>query len=274
MSRLLSEGSLFRRVVGHIIVAVGVLAIYLVAYWLVPAHAVGISVACATGLIVYFQRRWKPQIPTYDHQLTDLSALISLSPLRTQPVLPYSSMALDGTELQAVVSHAMLSEPSCIVECGSGVSTVMLGNVLKARKAGHLYALEEDESWYRLMRDLVSAQGLEQYVDIFHAPVEDGWYSHSVVEAVRARVKHIDLLLVDGPQTKAGQSRYGALGFFSSALDATSTVMLHDVNREEEQTILERWQAEFPVTVDRLLSAGDRQRGLAIMRVIASESGL
>jgi hypothetical protein len=243
------------------------MSVYALGHWLVGDHALAVALAFSASLVVYFQRRWRPQIPSYDMQLANLGALVSLSPLRSLPVLPYSDMALDGIELNAVISYAMLNEPKCIVECGSGVSTVMLGNLLKARESGHLYALEEDEGWCRLMLDLVRAQGLDQYVTVYWAPVEGTWYARTVARKLIEEVERIDLLLVDGPQTKDVQSRYDALGYFRERLDASSVVMLHDVNRAQESEILRRWQAEFDVSVERVLGAEGTDRGLAIMRV-------
>ncbi|NLT72663.1 MAG: class I SAM-dependent methyltransferase [Chloroflexi bacterium] len=267
MRELMRGGSRLRRSAGYLTVFAAVMGVYAVSILLLPEHGLAISMAFSTALIVYFLRRWRPIVPSYGREFANLEALVSLSPLRLHPVLPYSRMALDGIELDAVVSHAMLTDARVIVECGSGVSTLMLGNLLKTRQAGHLYALEEDELWHRHMAELVSAQGLGQYVDVVHAPIAEGWYSTSVAETVLARAPHVDLLLVDGPQTKAGQSRHDALRFFRGALDATSTVMLHDVNRAEEREVLTRWIGADAVKVDRILGEEAGGRGLAILNV-------
>jgi len=269
MSELFHGGSPARRAAGYLLAFLAVLAVYAFAYWLDPRHALAVALAFATAVVVYFQRRWKPQIPSYDRQLADLSALVSLSPLRQEPVLPYSGMALDGLELSAVISDAMLDEPACIVECGSGVSTLMLGNVLRAREQGHLYALEEDASWCRLMQNLVRAAGLGQYVQVYHAPVVGEWYDTTVADHVRREAQRIDLLLVDGPQAKARQSRYQALPFFRECLTPQSTIMLHDVNRDAERNVLDRWQSEHGANVTEVIGGGLSARGLAKLRVPA-----
>ncbi len=182
--------------------------------------------------------------------------MVNLSPLRTEYVLPSSDMALDGAALLSVVLHIVRSNARSVVECGSGISTMMIGNYFKGRGEGHLFSLEEDEAWFRQMQTSVAGQGLEDYVTLLYAPLADcdgvgRWYDRSAAQHILDRLSHIDLLLVDGPQGKQGQSRYGALPCFLPALDASSLILLHDLDRKAELAVLERWRREFGAVCER-----------------------
>src|SRR5439155_17979392 len=94
---------------------------------------------------------------------------------------------------------------SSIVECGSGVSTIYIGRLLR-EIGGRLRTVEHDESWAGWVRDQVKAEGLNEHVQLVVAPLEpsaqswDGAVWYSVPRLEEALVSDsIDLLVVDGP---------------------------------------------------------------------------
>jgi predicted O-methyltransferase YrrM len=246
----LSDKKRQRAYAGLIGIFLSILGVYAACYLIIGIHSIGVTVAFIGVLLLYFVWRWKP-----DAQLANIEAMVSLSPLRTGYVLPSSDMALDGASLLSVVLHIVRSHARSVVECGSGVSTVMIGNLFKGRGEGHLFSLEEDETWFGEMRTFIAAQGLDDYVTLLCAPVVDWagagrWYDQSVAQLILDRFPHIDLLLVDGPQGKDEQSRYAALPYFGPILDASSLIMLHDLDRDAERAVLERWRTEFGVVCE------------------------
>lgn len=272
MNKLLREGSRERRWLGIGAVFTSILVVYGAAYAIVGMHAVGIAVAYAGALLVYLMRRWKPHIPSYDYQLRNIESLISLSPLRTEPVIPFSGMALDGLELSKIVSEVVLNETQTVVECGSGVSTMMLANLFKALDRGHVYALEEDGVWFKLMQRLIQDRELGGYVTLLHAPTNTTigpgrWYDTTVAQQILDAVERIDVLIVDGPQARNGQSRYGALPFFLPKLGSTSLIFLHDVCRGAESEVLLAWQRELGAHIEDVFMSTKDGRGLACIRV-------
>jgi predicted O-methyltransferase YrrM len=138
-----------------------------------------------------------------------------------------------------------------VVECGSGSSSVWLGLALKRFGGGRLVALEHDEEFCATSRAMVAAYGLDDIVEVRHAPLTawDGgpetqpWYDLSAVE----ELKDIDLLLVDGPPEATGpQARYPAGPVLFPRCKSGCTVLLDDAGRPDEQVLSDRWCQAFP----------------------------
>ena len=258
MRNLFWDKSRQRVYAGLIGIFVSILGVYAASYLIIGIHSIGVTIAFTGAILVFIIRRWRP-----DAQLGNIEATVNLAPLRTGYVLPSSDMALDGASLLSIVSHILRSDVRSVVECGSGVSTVMIGNLFKGRGEGHLFSLEEDESWFGHMQTFIAAQGLDDYVTLLYAPIADWvgsgrWYDRSVAQLILDRLPRIDLLLVDGPQGKVEQSRYGALPCFAPILDASSLIMLHDLDRAAERAVLERWQTEFGAVCESTSGSANR----------------
>jgi hypothetical protein len=263
-----------RQFLGLAAVFLSILGVYGIAYLISDTHSIGITLAYTGLLVVYLMRRWRSDMSARDAQLRELTALASVAPLRIGPGLPMTDMALDGAELSWILSYILKNGAESIVECGSGMSTLVIGNLLKSRGGGRLFSLEEDEAWFGHMQHLVGVQELGDFVTVLHAPIRafaggEGWYDSSVASEIVKRTTAIDLLLIDGPRSKAGQSRYQALGYFRPVLNQSSLVLLHDCDREAEHEVLNRWMGEFGLTYDRISRSS---RGLAAIRFAAAVS--
>ncbi|MDT4907325.1 MAG: hypothetical protein QOI69_566 [Pseudonocardiales bacterium] len=134
-----------------------------------------------------------------------------------------------------------------IVECGSGISTVILARLLRERGDGAtITSLEHDAGWAALVTDMLRRESLGDVAQVVHAPLEGdpAWYARS---ALAETPDHVDLLVVDGPPAHAaghGLRRAPALGAFAPRLTRTATVVLDDVNRPGEREVLTGWESE------------------------------
>jgi len=150
--------------------------------------------------------------------------------------------------LVTVCNEVCLGRRTRIVECGSGVSTVVLARLLRERGAGSVVALEHDERWARLVDELLRRQDLDGVARVLHTPLEGDppWYSRTSLDSLP---DEIDLLVVDGPPADSpGEEhrRAPALEFFESRLLDEATVILDDLQRSGEREVLARWEAETP----------------------------
>lgn len=144
-----------------------------------------------------------------------------------------------------------------ILECGSGVSTVLMGYALQRRGEGKVVALEHLEQFAEQTRQLAAAHGLDDFVEVRHAPLttmtvegeEWPWYDVSEVPA-----GPFDLLVVDGPPAGVrDHARFPAVPVLHDRLADSALVVLDDHNRPEEKAVGERWQQAFPdFTAQRL----------------------
>ncbi len=173
--------------------------------------------------------------------------------LASGPALEITDWSLDEAALEIILAEVDLG-PQMIIECGSGVSTILIGRLLRERQRGSLYSLEHDSDWVTLGRSRLAAEGLENYARIVEAPLEAEpeaaygclWYSRSSLGELPDR--GVDLLLVDGPPAPAGsseRSRYPALPVLAPRLAANARLILDDVERAGEAWVLDRWRREF-----------------------------
>ena len=145
-----------------------------------------------------------------------------------------------------------------ILECGSGVSTVLLAQAFKQVGSGKVTALEHNEAYFEHTKELVRKRGLEDWADVIYAPLVDTavgngswqWYEQTKIPA-----GPIDLLIVDGPPHATGpKSRYPALPILSERLAPRAMVVLDDYRRPDEQEIGEMWKTEFPDFIESKVS--------------------
>ncbi|MEQ8819174.1 MAG: class I SAM-dependent methyltransferase [Sumerlaeia bacterium] len=204
----------------------------------------------------------------------DAQAMASLSALAGgfRAVLPslrgYGLTPQGALHLAALVQGA---QPRHIVECGSGVSTVIFAAMLRNLGAGGcVTALENDPVFAEQTRDLLRRHRVDEWARVVDAPLAPitltdkspwPWYAINSVAAVEGP---IDFLLVDGPPGKLRrQARYPALPVFASRLAPGALVVLDDVNRRDESKIVARWQREFGLElIDRIPA----DKGMAVLR--------
>ena len=177
----------------------------------------------------------------------DAVALQALSAL-PGGYLPWTGPAMHPAAVATIVNSVVLNHHRAVVECGSGVSTVVLARAVR-QEGGHIYTIEEDAEWGAHVSAWLDRDGTADAVTIIHAPFEgragDGWYRRAALVDIPAE---IDLLVVDGPAALApGRAlvRYPALPYFNEKLTPGATVVLDDISRPGEQQILARWRSEF-----------------------------
>ena len=193
------------------------------------------------------------------------------------PYLPWGSGAMRPAGLVVVCNDIVLNDRRCIVEVGSGVSTVLLARLLTQRGAvggGRLAVVEHDARWGRWVVGQLEREGVGAGVVVIDAPLlphpaaDEGlvWYDEAAVGAgldAALGGELIDLLVVDGPPAFAaghGMSRYPALPVLRERLASGATVVLDDIERPGEQEVLRRWEREFGLVFDRQ----ERRAGVAI----------
>jgi hypothetical protein len=127
-----------------------------------------------------------------------------------------------------------------ILECGSGISTIVLGLV------GHsVWSLEHNHEWYQRVKLVV--RRLRLPVQVFHTPLKSyggfEWY-----DVARLQFPMFQLVICDGPPgATTNGGRYGLLPLLSRNLEPNAAIMLDDANRQQELDILSRWEREFGI---------------------------
>ncbi|MDX2192927.1 MAG: class I SAM-dependent methyltransferase [Gemmatimonadales bacterium] len=144
--------------------------------------------------------------------------------------------------LEGVVAAARAARGS-ILECGSGLSTLVLARIA-ADRGLRLRSLEHFPEWRKRVRSALRHAGLDDGV-VVDAPLGDvaagiRWYA----PAALAGLDPVHLVICDGPPHDVPGGRYGLLPVARSVLAPGAVIMLDDAARPEETAIRARWQAE------------------------------
>lgn len=181
------------------------------------------------------------------HHAEDLHAWQILRPLLDQGnYLPWSTGSMRPSGMVIVCNDIVHNDRRSIVECGSGVSTVLWARLLRQRGAGTVTAIEHDQEWAALVSDLLARESLQDIARVVHAPLagEPSWYGSQAMASVPSKV---DLLIVDGPPAHAagmGLARLPALAAFEPSLTDSAAVVLDDIGRPGEQEVLAAWELD------------------------------
>ena len=130
-----------------------------------------------------------------------------------------------------------------IAECGSGLSTLVLGTAARA-SGRRVFSFEHDPNWAaRLQHDLPDE--LHRVIDLCVTPIRNygdfDWYSLAGVQLPT----DIGFVLCDGPPGSTRGGRYGLGPILTPFLAPGCIVLLDDTQRNSEHDIMMRWCAEI-----------------------------
>lgn len=140
--------------------------------------------------------------------------------------------------------------PACVVELGSGLSSLVIAAALRSNGTGRLVSIDAEAGYAAATQAQLQRQGLSAWAEVRVAPLceqqfEDGtrpWYDSSRL----ADLDGVDLLFIDGPPTALrADIRFPALPFFWERLCAGATVLLDDAARPAERSICDAWRRRY-----------------------------
>ena len=182
------------------------------------------------------------------------------------PVTPDWSAAPDFLHL--ILEHCLTTRPATILECSSGLTTLVLARCCQLNQHGHVWSLENGAEYVDKTQAELAEFGLMEYATVCHAPLEKKiinnveylWYAQNAIPN-----KPIDMLVIDGPPGFIQKhSRYPALPILFDKLADNSVVFLDDAAREDEKEIIALWQAQYPNIEHEYIAA---ERGCSVLRL-------
>ena len=157
--------------------------------------------------------------------------------------------ANDGWDAKPVflkeVIAALRETSGPVLECGSGLSTVVMAALAPGR---HRISLEHHKDWANRVEGVLQSHGLQ--ADVRVAPLRDHggdvrWYSMD-----GPLPAGIDLVICDGPEAY-GRGRYPVLPLVRPYLAPGATILFDDAAEPGQQDVLDAWSREFDARVDR-----------------------
>jgi predicted O-methyltransferase YrrM len=144
--------------------------------------------------------------------------------------------------LAGCVAHA-LTTPGPILECGSGLSTVLLGAIAKRRRQ-RVWALEHHPDWDARVRRALDRYRLDSVV-LCTAPLGRYGAYHWYAPPLEEMPERFSLVVCDGPPGNTKGGRYGMLPLMKDRLAPGCVILLDDAERPAELAIAERWAEEL-----------------------------
>ena len=145
------------------------------------------------------------------------------------------------------VSRRAAETSGPILECGSGLTSVMLG-LLAGRRGIQTWSLEHVSEWRARVTRVLERFEIPN-VQICSAPLrsfgEFDWYNAPLA----ALPEEFQLVICDGPPGATAGGRYGLLPVLGERLPAGSVILLDDATRPGEVEVLQRWASETKLRV-------------------------
>ncbi len=122
-----------------------------------------------------------------ERRLDDVAAMSALEMgLGTgRSILPWSDRALPAGTILRVASILRERRSPRVIECGAGVSTILLAHQMRVLGTGHLWTLEDDPAWAATVQGLVDEHGLGGHVTLVVAPLAEVSVAGQSVRLVR-----------------------------------------------------------------------------------------
>ena len=149
--------------------------------------------------------------------------------------------------LEEVARNAATTEGP-ILECGSGLTTLLLG-MLAGRRGIKVRSLEHSAEWRERIADVLKENRIAN-VEVLNSPLRDygnfSWYDPPLQELPA----DFRFVVCDGPPGVTKGGRYGLLPVVGSRLPQGAVIVLDDAGRPGEMELVNRWQQETNLAVE------------------------
>ena len=193
------------------------------------------------------------------------------SSLTLDTCLPYDSDWSAAPDfLKLIIDSCLNTQPQTIVECSSGVTTLVLARCCQINGTGHVYSLENGSEYAIAIAKQLKIYGLDKYADVIHSPLHKievnkqlfDWY-----QVDKINVSEINMMIVDGPSGFIQKnSRYPALPVLYERLSSSCEIFLDDASRPDEKEIVKFWLDEYSDMEHQYI---ENDRGCSILKMMS-----
>lgn len=186
---------------------------------------------------------------------------VSFLRAKLQELIDNPNMALDDPKVLNDLSHGWSNRNAAsneyllkiidytsktalpILECGSGLSTLVCG--LAAKKHGKtLWTLESSKPWYRRIRRYLDEFQIDSVKLIYSPLVSHGdfyWYD----APFKSMPESFSLVICDGPSNEDQARRYGLFPLMKQRFSPGCVILFDNNDAEPEQEGLHYWMKEL-----------------------------
>ena len=147
-------------------------------------------------------------------------------------------MAAQSRFLKEVAQHALVT-PGPILECGSGLTTLILA-LVAARRGVDVWTFEHFPDWHQRVSETLARHNLPKINNVL-APLKDYgefcWYDPPMEQLP----ERFSLVVCDGPPGTTKGGRVGLVPVLKPRLLEGTVILLDDAHREAEAEAIARW---------------------------------
>ena len=148
---------------------------------------------------------------------------------------------------ETIVNQAAATEGP-ILECGSGLTTLLLGQVAGSRKV-QTWSLEHNPLWHQRVSSALKSHHIDG-VNLCFSPLRTyegfNWYDPPLTEMP----SKFGLVICDGPPDLSNGGRYGLLPVLGGRLEKGAVILFDDAREPGQPEVLRRWSTEHGMRVE------------------------
>lgn len=134
-----------------------------------------------------------------------------------------------------------------VLECGSGLSTIIMG-IVAIKKNIKVYSLEHHQDWHRKISSFLAKERLNNSI-LYYTPLKSyesyDWYDIHDINLP----KDFDLILCDGPPGQTRGGRFGLVPQLNEKIKKNAIILVDDYSRSQEKDTVEKWKTHYQYTI-------------------------
>lgn len=147
--------------------------------------------------------------------------------------------------LESCINYTLNSN-GLIVECGSGLTSILIGFIAK-KQGRKIISFEHIDYWAQKIKGELERNNLTNNILLSRELVNYGNYDWYNVNEIN--IGMVGLCICDAPPGNTLGGRRGFFNIFRNQLQSDSIILLDDANREDEQIMIKEWQRVMQMNV-------------------------
>lgn len=189
----------------------------------------------------------KENLKQIQYHQKELQAIEILKEFYPKNYFPVTGFSLGFQEIQHIINDIAYFNPKIILEFGSGISTIIISNYLKANNSNSIiFSIDNNQGWQEAVKKEIHGNDNTTF---FCFPVEDAeltfreekvkWYQIPSDHFLNS-VNEFELVIVDGPYGRISRfARFGFIPFLTGKLAKDAVLFIDDTHRPDELEIAE-----------------------------------
>jgi predicted O-methyltransferase YrrM len=148
--------------------------------------------------------------------------------------------------LETCIEKTQQSE-ALIFECGSGLSTILLGFIAKKQNR-KMVSFEHIASWAKRVQKEIDRNQLINNEIILRSLKDYGTFSWYNIDGIE--LEKIGLCICDAPPGDTKGGRRGFFNLYQNHLLPNSIILVDDVIRDDEKKMIHEWGKVKPMSIE------------------------